>query len=410
MRVNPQKMKRTIKVLFITLIIMMLAVGAFGFAYFKMNDNKGDQTFTDDGGNTHQINEGVISFMVFGLDSDDARESANKGYRTDVMMLCVVDTDKNTASLVSLPRDTEAKVQVLNSEGKVRKTVTTKLNAAFSYGFSPNKYGYENAMAAINDVFDTGILKIDEIENYVGFDMDGFVGIVDALGGVEIELPQDVPGFGKEGQVITLNSKQALEYVRIRKGQGLTGSDLDRTTRQRGFVLACIKKLRESNPITVLPKIYEECIKKGYLKTNMSLRQITAVASAVSNLELEEASMEMLPGYLYGGYWVPDDNKVAEMLLRLYYNTEDGSAPVLITRNTTRRTTTAKPKTTTSKTTVKTTTSNTTKSTTGNTTKQTTVDTTKQTTVNTTQKTTVQTTQKTTQKTNQSTDPVSIEE
>lgn len=339
MVVNSKKMIRSMKIMLAVLITVVVVFAGAAALYLKSIKDDPSKMFggnanfsvTDEAGNKHQYNQGTIAFAIVGLDSSGEREDANMGYRSDVMMVCVVDTDNNQASIISIPRDTKARVQVLNSEGKPTRMVTTKMNAAFSYGFSPDKYGYENTLAAINELFKSSGVNISPITTYIGADMDDFVMAANLIGGVELQLPQDVPGFGSQGEWVHLNGDRALDYVRIRSGGRLSGMDTDRTDRQRGYIKAVASRIQQLGSLATVPKIYNECVKEGYIKTNLTVEQMYAISSSLENIKMDEVMFTMLPGYVNDnegpGYWHVNKTQLKAMILDVFYNSDTGYVP-----------------------------------------------------------------------------------
>ncbi|MGR6913330.1 LCP family protein [[Actinomadura] parvosata] len=160
------------------------------------------------------------------------------GQRTDSMMLLHIPDGGDKPTLVSLPRDSAVTIP-----GKGRN----KLNAAYAIG------GPKLLVQTVETV--TGV----HIDHYMEIGFAGFVGIVDAIGGVEINVRAavDDPKAGlklKKG-VQVLNGSQALGYVRTRKGGALP--DFERTKRQRQFLGAVVKKAASPgvllNPFTSVP-------------------------------------------------------------------------------------------------------------------------------------------------------------
>ncbi|MEW9555998.1 LCP family protein [Nonomuraea sp. NPDC050783] len=176
-----------------------------------------------------------------GLSAADRKKLATGravGQRTDSMMLLHIPDTGDKPTLVSLPRDSAVTIP-----GKGRD----KLNSAYAIG------GPKLLVRTVETV--TGV----HIDNYMEIGFAGFVGIVDAVGGVEINVRADVddPKAGlklKKGTQV-LNGAQALGYVRTRKGGALP--DFERTKRQRQFLGAVVKKAASPgvliNPFTSIP-------------------------------------------------------------------------------------------------------------------------------------------------------------
>ncbi|MGW0807105.1 LCP family protein [Nonomuraea sp. NPDC002799] len=160
------------------------------------------------------------------------------GQRTDSMMLLHVPDGGDKPTLVSLPRDSAVTIP-----GKGRD----KLNSAYAIG------GPKLLVRTVESA--TGV----HLDNYMEIGFAGFVDIVDAIGGVEINVRADVDdpkaGLKLKKGTQTLTGSQALGYVRTRKGGALP--DFERTKRQRQFLGAVVKKAASPgvliNPFTSIP-------------------------------------------------------------------------------------------------------------------------------------------------------------
>ena len=187
------------------------------------------------------------NWLLVGSDSRKGLSAAQRkklatgraaGQRTDSMMLVHISDGSDKPTLVSLPRDSAVTIP-----GRGRD----KLNAAYAAG------GPKLLVRTVETV--TGV----HVDNYMEIGFAGFVDIVDAVGGVEINVRADVddPKAGlklKKGPQM-LNGSQALGYVRTRKGGALP--DFERTKRQRQFLAAVVKKAASPgvliNPFTSIP-------------------------------------------------------------------------------------------------------------------------------------------------------------
>ncbi|UBU13592.1 LCP family protein [Nonomuraea gerenzanensis] len=160
------------------------------------------------------------------------------GQRTDSMMLLHIPEGSDKPTLVSLPRDSAVTIP-----GKSRD----KLNSAYAIG------GPKLLVRTVEAA--TGV----HVDHYMEIGFAGFVDIVDAIGGVEINVRAAVndpkAGLKLKKGVQTLSGSQALGYVRTRKGGALP--DFERTKRQRQFLGAVVKKAASPgvllNPFTSIP-------------------------------------------------------------------------------------------------------------------------------------------------------------
>ncbi len=179
--------------------------------------------------------DGVINILLIGNDSRDA----GKDGRSDAMILLSISKKTQSIVMLSLLRDMYVEIPGYKDN---------RLNAAYSFG------GAELLMETLEQNFDI------PIHRYVQVNFQAFAGLVDAVGGVELELSNEevqyVNGYLTEYNVLEgrpegtdyldsgaygllhLNGPQALAYCRIR----YIGSDFARTQRQRDVLMAVIKK------------------------------------------------------------------------------------------------------------------------------------------------------------------------
>ena len=184
-----------------------------------------------------------LLFLMMGVDAKDVKKS--KGTRTDTMMLIKANFDTGDISLLSLPRDTRVLVK-----GK-----EDKLNHAHAFG------GTDLTMKTVRDF--TGL----DVDYYVKVDYAAVKGIVEAIGGVDIDVPVNMNYYDpsadpplkiniKKGPQ-TLNGQNAHDFLRFRSGEG----DLGRIKRQQDFLKELMKHTyNNSNKIN---KEFKEFKKKN---------------------------------------------------------------------------------------------------------------------------------------------------
>ena len=214
--------------------------------------------------------------------------------RSDTMMIATIDPRLDQATLLSIPRDTRV---------KIRGRGYDKINAAFAYG------GVSLSESTVEN-----FLGID-IDHYVLINTNSFVKIIDAIGGVDIDVEKRMfyedPWDDDGGLVIDLypgeqhmDGKTAVTYVRYRDSEG----DIGRVKRQQAFMAACMDKVTSPEIVPRIPKIVREVI--DAVETDMSLRQLLELAGSLKAAQQNGLETDMVPGYpLYIdeiSYWIPD--------------------------------------------------------------------------------------------------------
>jgi LCP family protein required for cell wall assembly len=178
--------------------------------------------------------EGQLTVLVLGVDRRPLGSAVPQvvGSRSDTIMLVRVVPGTGRVKLLSIPRDLLVEVE---------PGVEDRINAAYSYG------GVEQARRVVQGY--TGI----PIDRYAIVDFEGFSEVVNAMGGVEVEVEGELPPkHGIEEGLQSLSGEQALFYARWR---GTTGGDLDRIEHQQQLVAALRSKALEWDTVTKLPQI-----------------------------------------------------------------------------------------------------------------------------------------------------------
>ncbi|MBO0829017.1 MAG: LCP family protein [Streptosporangiales bacterium] len=190
-----------------------------------------------------------INVLLLGGDGGSDRT----GIRTDSMTVASIDTHTGNTVLFGLPRNMQHAPMPPRLRSQFPNGYTDLLNAVYEYGAqNPDSFhGKRPGIQALQEVIEQ-ILGIG-IDYYVLVNLQAFVDIVNAIGGVDLYVEKDIP-IGGEGHPITgwirkgdrhLNGQQALWYGRSRA----VDDDYHRMARQK-CVLAAIAK--QADPPTVL--------------------------------------------------------------------------------------------------------------------------------------------------------------
>ena len=208
------------------------------------------------------ISEDVVNIMLIG---QDARPGEGRS-RSDTMLLITMNPPKNAIQMTSFMRDTDVQIPGYRDN---------RLNVAYRFG------GTE----LMNETFkkNFGI----EIDGNVMVNFEEFAGIIDLLGGVDMELSAEEVGYMNRSGCSTreglnhLNGEDALTYVRMRK---VSGGDYGRTERQRKVIGALIESFRSATLPEIL-NLVDELLPKVVTSVSGTdiLRYATTGASLLAN-------------------------------------------------------------------------------------------------------------------------------
>ena len=265
------------------------------------------------------LGEDTINIVLMGIDSNEEREEKGRGYRSDTIAILVIDLDIPSCTVLSIPRDTRVKVRRLDDHGRVVSTQYNKINSAFNFGGGPEEYGHENLIYSLEKLLFDGLQSDFRLHYYASIDMDGIAKFADAVNGVPVTLPYDMPGFGKKGDTVLLQGEKAQSFVRMR--HGITGgSDIARVKRQQAFIRAFASRVKSMNPIQAVPRLWTAL--NSYVHTNIGIGQMLALADVLRDLNLDEVEFVTLPGRCKTidrrSYYVADTDRVREVALSLW--------------------------------------------------------------------------------------------
>ena len=237
------------------------------------------------------------NIVVMGVDERDGDAG-----RSDTLFVVMMDPKSNNVSLLSIPRDTMVKIPGRGWD---------KVNHAFAFG------GHKLTQQTVEEFL--GI----QINNYVVIDFKGFKNLVDAIGGIDIDVEKDMYYEDPYDNLVIdlqkgrqhLDGRTAIQYVRYRDEEG----DIGRIKRQQHFMAAIYEKVTSSQIITKMPGLVKELL--SMVKTDMPLTDMAKVAKAMNTTMKEQKglNMAMVPGepvYIDEvSYWVPDMTDLRKLMV-----------------------------------------------------------------------------------------------
>ncbi len=221
---------------------------------------------------------------------------------SDSMLLVRFDPKKEKVSVLSIPRDTRV---YIDGHG------VRKINQA-------NKYGGPALTAAVASDLLGGI----NIDRYVRVNVQGVEKLIDALGGVTLDVPKDMK-YTDFSQHLYINLKKgtqhldgdkAMQFLRFRYDDF---GDISRVQRQQMLMRAAVEQTLKPATVVKIPKLLS--VIQSHLDTNLSVRELMALSNFASKIDRHNIKMMMLPGDFNSGnepvsYWLPNDRGIHKLM------------------------------------------------------------------------------------------------
>ena len=223
-----------------------------------------------------------FTILLMGVDSAEEGLSKNTVANGDSLILITFNPNTLNATMLSIPRDSYVPIACWsgNPENKITHAAA---------------YGTDCMMSTIENYFDV------TIDYYAKINFKGLVSLVDALGGITVEVPQELctDNSNREGQICidaglqTLNGEQALVLARNRKQ--LTGGDLDRGLNQQLVIQGILNKVKDMKNINQVMDVLNTVTNN--LDTNFTEQQILSfydIAKDIMNNALQKDDADLI--------------------------------------------------------------------------------------------------------------------
>ena len=284
------RMRRGSIICTILIVIAALSVGAAFRLYTLMNTGVDEIKKTI----RYDRQHGTLNLLVLGLDEV---EDVN---RSDTIILARVDIDRKTASVMSIPRDTRVTIKGHKQQ---------KLNHAYAFG------GLDLLRETVVNL--TGV----PVNYYLILNYDSFPKIVDAVGGVEIDVAKRMK-YSDKAQKLNIdfqpgrqhmNGAQGLRYVRFRMD---ALGDVGRMQRQQQFAKVFLDKVLSPAILPRLPELIELVLSE--IKTDVPIKTAIQLAGQLKDMKKSNIRFFTMPGsaaYIDNiSYWIPDLQSASTLL------------------------------------------------------------------------------------------------
>ncbi len=325
--------KKEIVIALIVFVLVAAGVGLLAYLGGKHSPSTGSSETSSDA-KTEKWQEGVIeyngkyykynnhikSYLFMGIDKSGVAEeipSDGNAGQSDVLFLLVQDKKKETLSLIAINRNTMAEIDTYDINNKQTGTITAPICLQHSYGDGARlSCGY--TVDAVSRLF-----YDIPISGYYSMNMDGISILNDAVGGITVEVLEDLTDSSKgvdlhQGDTVTLSGKEAYVYIRSRDVNKFNSAS-DRLERQKQYIEALVEKTREiaAGSKSEALSIYDQI--SDYSVTNMSVGDLVyELKDYTYSGEMYSLPGEMVEGSQYEEYNV-DAESLYQMVLDIFY-------------------------------------------------------------------------------------------
>ncbi len=241
---------------------------------------------------------GKLNVLVVGLDKG--------GYRTDTIIIASCDLDNNCVNMLSIPRDTRMYVG-----GRYQK-----INVAYAIKQDGKMKGISGTIEAVTRL--TGI----PIHHYVVFECNTFRDFIDALDGVDFDVPQNM-NYDDPVQDLHIHLKKGLQHLDGDKAEQLvrfrrypTG-DIKRVEVQQDFLKALADQKLNLTIIAKLPELFEVWTEN--IKMSFTAGDVVRYSGNLKKFKSENIKAYLLPGVADGthygaSYWIADMDETKKLV------------------------------------------------------------------------------------------------
>ena len=290
--IEANKSKRSMKRILFSIIALMF-IFIFAGVIYAYSFISGLKTNKLGNGIAPSSSKDSINILILGMDVGDTDNQANKSIRrSDTIMVFNYNPNTKKVHLVSVPRDTMIEVDAYLDTGEYQRY--WKINSAYALG------GEEEITTHVESLLDIDINYIVEV------DYNAFRSVVDALGGVDMTIEQDMFYDDEEqdlhinftaGETVHLDGKKAEEFFRWRKnndGSGFVNGDLDRIKNQQLLMNKLLKKVLSPSIVFKAPNILK--VISDNVDTNIPANKLISLGMKVIRLNSSDIIMTTLQG------------------------------------------------------------------------------------------------------------------
>lgn len=269
-------------------------------------------------GKAYRYNPNVRAYLFMGVDNSgeiDEVDYTITGGQSDAMFLMVMDGSKKKASIIGINRNTMTDVDLYYADLTYAYTEQQQICLQYGYGDGAT-FSCQLAEETVSQLF-----YDIPISGYLALNMDGMGRLNDALGGVTVEVLDDIEMGDvslKKGETVTLSGEEAYAYNRYRDCNVFASAD-GRLRRQQQYLVNMLSRLANLGKGDISIVDVQDAI-SDYMVSSIDMQQL---AEDAAEYQFDSSQMYSVPGETvmgekYEEFYV-DEAAFYEMILSIFY-------------------------------------------------------------------------------------------
>jgi len=274
-------------------------------------------------GHMYRYNKDMLTLLILGIDSNEPAPEVNEntnyleGGQSDAIFLFAMNPHDKTISVVAVNRNTMTDIDMYDENNNYVRTAKAQLCVQHGYG-DGSELSCKRAENTVSE-----LLYNLPIHGYVSMRLGAIWLLNDALGGVEVTLPFDVPEINQSaGTTVRLYGKDAFYFLKYRSLDEFDSASV-RLEKDKIYLKAFMNQVFESTKadISYPVKLYQ--MVKDYIVTDISVDEMSYLASELLGYDIGGVRMYSIPGETVMGekfeeFYV-NEVGLKEQLLDIFY-------------------------------------------------------------------------------------------
>ncbi|TWT07249.1 LytR family transcriptional regulator [Planococcus sp. CPCC 101016] len=261
--------KRTILKVIATLAVsLLICVSAYGVYLVKKAESAADNAFESAGNDTETVEPLTdnISILFIGVDDSEERGQSDDNIRSDALVLATLNNEDKSIKLVSIPRDTYTYIPDGGYEDKITH--------AYSYN------GPNSTIESVEELLDV------PVNYYLRMNFDAFIDVVDALGGIKVEVPYDIVEQDENDSQGAVELKEGIQFLNGSESLALArtrhyDNDIERGKRQQMILESIMNRALSVGSISKYGDVFEAV--GDNMKTDMTFQDMKELFEYAKN-------------------------------------------------------------------------------------------------------------------------------